>query len=700
MIRSCALILAVAMLVFWQAPTRASGDFYEPPAWKLAHPWFSGVDNMALIGPGNDTRANLLLFLFDLRGKAPTVSGAQDPMHDWASMKDLFYPRPEGADSGYAEGEGSRCRSNGDGITAFETAVGTARVSADERTALIAARRALQPNCASQTDDAAMTAALANLKSAEAKAFGRYLQGARAFYDGDFDGAAAQFGALKNASQPWLKETACYMLGRVEVNRAQVGAYDEYGFPRNFDKIDHKVINAAASGLNAYVQQFPKGQYAASARGLLRRVYWLGQDSGRLSALYAAMMAQPAAARGIDDVALAEEIDSKLLGTIKPEAVGDPVLLAVSDLQRMRKTGGDEASAQLAIGELQAQRPKFASNPALFDYLLATHAFYVANNPREVMRLIPDASHQASFSYLQFSRQTLRGMALDAVKDRNARGFWLDLMAGAKSPLQRPALELALAYHDEWSGGIAKVFAADSPVKNRAIRDILLMNIAGPALLRQQARDAGATKHERQLALFTLLYKDLTRGGYQGFLDDLALVPPHASAEFNGYDLRGSDEIGVGLFAQSTNLGDYGCPALKETATQLLRAPKAPKYLLCLAEFMRVNGFDQFVLDADKRVSSYTGEKRTPDELGDSKPEFPGGLYSRLEVYKGVLANPASSANDKAYALYRAINCYGPSGNNSCGGVEVPEPQRKAWFTRLKKEFGTTEWARDQKYYW
>ena len=67
---------------------------------------------------------------------------------------------------------------------------------------------------------------------------------------------------------------------------------------------------------------------------------------------------------------------------------------------------------------------------------------------------------------------------------------------------------------------------------------------------------------------------------------------------------------------------------------------------------------------------------------------------------EAIIADPAAAPADKAYALYRAVNCYGPSGNNSCGGVEVPPAQRKAWFLRLKKDYPTTSWARDQRYFW
>ena len=85
--------------------------------------------------------------------------------------------------------------------------------------------------------------------------------------------------------------------------------------------------------------------------------------------------------------------------------------------------------------------------------------------------------------------------------------------------------------------------------------------------------------------------------------------------------------------------------------------------------------------------------------MGGGQSQFPGAPYSRLEVYKAVIANPTATANDKAYALYRAVVCY-DHGSNDCGGVEVDQPQRAAWFRRLKQDYPATRWAKMADYYW
>jgi len=343
---------------------------------------------------------------------------------------------------------------------------------------------------------------------------------------------------------------------------------------------------------------------------------------------------------------------------------------------------------------LEAQKPYFARQAPLYEYLLASYAFYVEKKPADVLQLIPDAARERTFSYLQFSRQMLRGMALEAVKDHNALGFWMQMLPGATQAFQRPALELAIAYHHERAGSVSRVFDADSPVHYPYLREVLLVTVADAALLRKQAKDARAPQRERDIALFTLLYKEATRGHAADFLNDLPFVPPNAPQDgyFSVADTVDIEKapVPLGLFTNAKNNGEYGCPALRETQAQLLKESDNPKALLCLADFFLANGMTISNADMQPR----------PEDLGGTQSLFPGGPYVRMLAYQSVLANPRAGADDKAYALYRAVRCYAPSGYNGCGGKDVPLAQRKAWFLRLKNDYPSSRWARELKYYW
>lgn len=675
----------------------ASADMSPTPTWKLIHRDLSGSDNMALIGPGNDTRVNLIWFFSDRAGGAKAQGSGPyvKSLFDYWALREMLYPRAKSED-GY-DYSGSRCDTNKGGSAAFKAAVeADKRVPAAEQALLISTRDAIEPNCESASG--ATETLPGQITSAAGKGFAIYLSGTNAFYGGDYASARSSFAMLSGADNAWVKETAAYMLGRVELNRAAAIAFGEWG-EFEVEKVDKSAASAAGKALGAYLSAYPKGRYATSAKGLMRRVHWLSGDSDALASEYAALADAPGSINHAD---LAEEVDLKLLPWLTTNTAADPILLATLDLKRMRSPdslyGDGLIGSPLTLDELQAQRPRFASNTALFEFLVATHHFHVGGKPQEVLKLIPDAAKNTNFSYLDFSRQMLRGLALEATGDRNARGFWLEMIDGAKQPMQRQAIELAIGMHDERAGQLGKVFDAQSQVRDPAVREILLTQIAGPDLLRVQSKDSRASKRERDVALYTLLYKSLTRGAYRDFVSDVKAVPAGASTEgsYWGIDYWGASNpeelaaVPLGQFTSGEVSDDYPCPSLTETVTTLSVNAKQPKALLCVSDFLRLNGFDQYWMDW----------KREPDELGGTKTLFPGKQITRQAIYQQLIADPSVGGEDKAYALFRAVWCYGPSGNNSCDTEDVPVATRKGWHDRLKRDYPNSKWAKSLKYYW
>lgn len=674
-----ALMFFLPALLLWPAAAQASGDVGCRPRWSHSVIERSGCGNRAALTPANDTRVNLVLLMLEERGA--TLTGGPGPLppveFSWFDFR-RWHVAPADDRVGYAVGEGSRCRSNEGGAADFVVAVRAARGLSDaDRAALIAAREAYRPNCEAAKPFAPPAVARGAQPSAD------YLAAAAAFYAGDFGAAARGFAELADARDPWLAETARYMAGRVEVNRAQVGAFDEWGYPANFNKIDRAVLARAEAGLDGYLARHPRGRYALSARGLLRRVWWLRGDRRRLATAYAALMRQDPVARGMDDLTLAEEIDTKL-GDVKPGETTDPLLLAVALLKRMRD---DEA---MTVAALDEQRAAFAGEPALWTLLRATAGLHVVTRPAEALRLLPDQPARAS-TPLAFSGQLLRAMALEATRDPGAREHWLRLLPASPAPLQRSLAELGLALHEERAGRLPALLATGSPLTTPVIRETLLLRAADAALLRRAARDTGAPRHERELALFVLLYKQLGRGQYAGFLQDLAMLPADAPADLPGWGgLIATERVPLGLFGPATDRGDYDCPALRQVAEMLAANPRQAKARLCLADFFRANGFDDN--DVDERPAA--------DELGGARALFPGTPWRRATVYDELIADPATPADDRAYALYRAIRCYAPNARTSCGGPEVPLAQRKAWWERLTRIHWRSPWAKKQTFYW
>jgi hypothetical protein len=290
-------------------------------------------------------------------------------------------------------------------------------------------------------------------------------------------------------------------------------------------------------------------------------------------------------------------------------------------------------------------------------------------------------------TYLAFSRQVLRGMALEAQNDRaGARALWLQLVPLAQPQFQRPLLDLALGMNAERDGRLAEVFAAGSTVRDPEVREILLKYDAPPALLMQQVK-TGASDRERRVALYTLLSKDILRGRYAAFAADSTPVLPPAPAQPNPNDPMGA-EPDLKVVRWTGHKEGYLCEGLSALTRSLAAAPQNPHNLLCLGEFVRLNDLD--------------GTSRGPpaDELGGAPTLFPGQTFARFDAYKAVIADPKTPPDDRAYALYRAINCYAPSGNNACDGKDVPQSERARWFHTLKSEYPKSPWAQALKYYW
>lgn len=676
----------------------------ESPTWSVEKSGYDPYGSGAILSPANDTRANLMLLLADRQAVPLTVPGADKPaiplvMMPWDVMSERAVPPAPAPTANDISNDGamSRCQTLASGAADCKAALMASKASPADKTALAAARDAMHSDCEAQQVTVVGTAPA----SPVGRAYAAYMLGAADFYGGRFDEATARFSALASADDPWLHETARYMLARNALNKAIDRSMGEYGDLVEVPKRDRASAMAAQSAFTAYLKAYPKGRYADSASGLIRRAYWIAGDGNALAATYDHALTN---VRGADDaVSLIDEVDYKLLLGIPDGRSQAPLLLAVQDLEAMRGASerdgvgdADETKPRLTKADLDRQAPIFAKDPALYGYLQAAHAFWVRKDAKTALALIPDAAHQPKFSYVEFSRQMLRGMALDAVKDRNARGFWLSLMPGATQPYQRGAVELVLASHDERSGRPEAVFAQGSPITHPVMRDLLLEFTAGPALLRQQVR-TGQSAHEQKVAQFILLAKGLQRGFYRDFVADSASIlggGDDSAGSFWGaqyYNTEYNTELADPPLAKFLAKPDpkTGCAGIRVVAGALAADATAVRSRLCLAEFLRTQGFDNFEFD---KAPEWSG-------LGSGPAQFPGKPYVRMATYQSVLASPKASADDKAFALNRMIRCYAPSGYSSCGD-DQPQAIRKAWYDELKAKYPASPWARELRYYW
>ena len=713
--------LALALLAGISLPAQASSDDTCYPDWRVSRDSLDACSNQPFLSPGNDSRVNLRLLLADKKAAAltpnalseddlaqgfgpvpfpvyrltpvPATNDEPDNQPDTsrtaeldALLKPLGIQRDsaEAAGDAFLSGEGSRCRSNNDdSATAFISQVIKADVPAAERDALVKARLQLLTTCNSDGQVVAEP-----IDSSNGRLLRTYLQAAADFYSGRFNEAERGFAAASSSELPWLKETALYLAARTSLNQAQAEAFDQYDMPQ-LEHVDKTALAAAEQGFLHYLKTYPQGEYAASARGLLRRVYWLADDADKLAQAYAWQLTQATEAeRNVSQDELVEEADLKLL-MIYRGTIPTPMVQLVTDLMSMRA----HTPPSLTRADLDAQKAVFANDPALYDYLQAAFALYVEHQPDTALKHLPK-DVPSSLDYFAFSQQTLRALALEAKQDwKGAEALWLQLLPLARQPLQRDQLELALAMNYERSGQLAKVFAADSPISAKQVRYILLRNVAGPELLRQQIAQA-SDPLERQTAQFVLLYKDLLRSQFATFADDFKQLPAAAPEDklgtSLGYVYSGGQALKLFQWNGDKAESGYVCPSIAQTAATLQNDAKNPQGLNCFGEFILRNNLDGMPLE----------QARAAGSLGSTASDFKGETFSRLDGYKQVVGNAKAPKNDKAYALFRAINCYAPAGYNSCGGQDVEPAVRKAWFRQLKSGFADTQWGKSLQYYW
>lgn len=698
-------ILGFIFLLLSSSALYASGDFgCASPKGSIFFRAYDSCNSVPFLSPANDTRLNLELLLID----AGKLTGSLSPSQQYPAQKgvpQLLVPfdwedwqvrdprTPAGAASAsgsadasdYAQGEGSRCKSAGDGLEAFNKAVNaSAALLKDDASILIAARGALTPDC--NSNKKSDWNAPQGLHSALGREFATYIAGANAFYAGDFPTAFRNFDSLKKSSNPWLKETSRYMVGRSMLNGASLAAFGQWGDFKP-ELVNKSNLKDAEDAFNAYLHDFPNGIYAASARGLLRRVYWLGDDETKLAEAFdRALGDSEKGANNVTVTELVQEADSKLLTSVNSDKVQSAQFLAIVDLMRMR--GSDEqvqssstkasANASFTLADLEKQKDRFASNKALFEYLLAAYHLYVDNKPDQVLTLLPDPTG-ARFNNFAFSQQTLRVLAMDASHQFDAeRKLLLQMLPLATLPLESEQLQLALARLDEQTGHLDGVFAAGSPIQDKAIRTIVVEHDASAEMLRQRIHDPKESPDLAEAALYVLLYKELMGGKYEAFQTDLALVPAHPPQSLAPFAATGE--------GKETS---YRCPVLREVAGALEHDGNEPRSLNCVGELVRLHGVE------------YSQDLEPPKtELGGSNSLFPDISFSRLDNYLNVIANKQADADSRAYALARAVRCYEPSGYNGCGKQDIPQSTRKQWFLTLHKEYPNSMWAKSLKYFW
>lgn len=596
----------------------------------------------------------------------------------------------------------------------FQVLLDDAALSAEQRTALAQARLDQLPNSAESHPPEQRFPA-----DSHAADLQNYLIAAGLFYEGDFAAAAQKFGELVNAKQPWVAETSAYMLIRTALNQSVQNAQDKYGF-LDITQSDRDLVAQAIAQTDNYLKQYPQGQYAASAAGLYRRLYWFAGDWSGLAARAEQAMAQAGDVQQLQ--ALINEADVRLLSEGRYEqgqqyfsylsSADTPVLTLTQTLRRMRAgynenypdpaagaPAADARPAAVSEDEITGYRPLFekAGMMPAWDYLHLAWLFHQKRDYAAVVAAVAPATAETPLTNsATFSQQVLKGLALRAMNQpQEEEQHWRHLLGLKTGYTQQQFLQMMLGNILAAQGKTAAAFKPDSPVTNLRFRALLLKTAADQHLLRQQAAE-GASNAERTIALHTLLLERLTAGDYQAYLQDKALkkglapLPLRKAGEDDEAQGDYFNDVDLALFdwkGENTEKGYY-CAPLDETARALVKNAQDGHALNCVGEFFRL-------------TQAHTDT--WPEGGMQWRRSGPSPVYLgqyRLTLYQQVMQSPNAEPEDVSYALYRAIMCFAPSGSNDCDGQEIDKAQRKAWYQRLKTEFKASPWAQRLRYYW
>lgn len=698
-IHSALFTSSIPFVIFFSMQSHAGMDIYCEPSTLIQTNAYTACDELPALTPANDNQTNMLLLLSDLgiakfnihedKSTLWRTSYSKVPFEVSSIMSTSSNKLPNARkplktpDLSFNE----HCNSIQNGAQAFiEQVKKDSKLSSSEKDTLIRERQKIN-DC-----DNKLTLLSVNPNwSVSARQYASYLNATISFYNANFSTATKIYSVLTNVDQPWLKETSQYMLIRSALNEAYQSGLGEYG-DLDHDKLNQSLLTNFFNNITQYFKLYPQGQYAASARGLLRRGFWLSGKHDLLINEYVWQINNPkSSVYNLELPNLPYELDRHVFQSkrLNVKNLKDPFFLTIYDLMHMRKIQSSD-DIVISWAELNAQKNYFKDAPELFQYLQANHLFYVQNKAQEALKYLPQRAPSSINSYLQLSQLLLKGRILEASgRNQATQKYWENLLSISKTAEQRGLAELMLYRYYAQQQNTAQFIGSSAKIKQAYLQQQYLVDAANEQSLMSVVKNNVATQDQKNVALYTLLNKSLAYQNFDLFNQAYTELPTNA-AQFNSEQntaekYRYQPPFANFLWKGITVSNSIKCPDLATLTKQLQANPKDLSLQLCLGEYARSSQAYSMV------DLSYQSD--------DSPQSFKGRYFARGDVYKNIIKTGTKSELT-AYALYRAIQCYAPSGNNECQDKDVSKSVRKQWFDQIKRDYPETSWAKSLKYYW
>ena len=683
---------ALFLLYSFHSNTYAGSDEYCQPSLNILGHQYDACNSLPILDPGNDNRVNMVLLLKDLQlAQVTALSGDEDlyqanygivPFEAETYLQHtqnlITNTRQSNASENLTGYE--HCSNLVGGERSFIKVVeNDASLSTAEKDALLKARLKIK-DCYAKYPFLTIDKST----SLTYQQFASYLNGSIAFYNGNFATAEKIFAALTTASQPWVKETAQYMLIRSKLNKTYAAATNEYG-DLNLDQLNKIELADFLNSITHYLKLYPNGTYAASARGLMRRAFWLlGRQDLLVQELVWQFNHPKSPYYNLEMQNLPAEIDRRIFASqyFNPQHFKDPFFLTIHNLMQMRSSS-DSDQHVISWDALNAQKEYFKNQPELFRYLQAMHLFFIQNKATEALNLLPAKLHMNTAVGL--SQIFLKGRILEKTNSQQAVAYWESQYKNSRTAEQKALFELALFHHYKKSHNYAAFIGTQAKISQLNLQYLYLDQYADLPSLNHIIQGNIATQLQKDIALNTLLSRTLLQSKYQELEKSLDYLPKDAAqykASSKQTRYQKAPPLANYLWQGLQITPNLKCPNLKTLAGQLADQPNDLTLQLCLGEYMRSN-------DGSHLTLGYADQSYEPIQ----------GLFSRGAVYRKIIST-VPKGELHAYALYRSIQCYAPSGYNDCQDDEVPKSTRKQWFDQLKQQYPDTSWAKSLKYYW
>lgn len=636
---------------------RASGDpcTYDASVLYFSRPALDVcTTDLPFLDPHNDTQTNLSLLIQNY------------------FLPDKPIPQPNTA------WEGSSCVSNTEETAEkFNQAVNGSPLSDIDKQRLIAVRKSILTICSEPTENQLSGADLEPLPKSD---FVTYLAGAKALYTGEYTDAREKFSQLVSASAPWLAETSQYLVGRTYQLEAQ-GDWDGY----TAHQADSDLIQKSIAALNEYLKRYPKGSYAASAIGLIRRGRHLDDDENYQALLIADFTRALESHDGGRALAMVPEFDAPWSNDLAAFADSQNAFAVVMSLLYEARASSKATDAS----PRNLNQALFAAYPGLYEVAVAASALKNGDKQHALELLEHPASPE---KIIQASSLSLEAQLLEQLGQYGpARERWLKLYQWAADPASPQPRALMPVYQNSEAPGIKERVASalirnyfrsgdiDTVLRNQdkifypgALKQVVDKVLPEPVLQKLVA-ESGYDAASKAESVRALLYRHLYLERWKEFAALFPQADDEVKAEFN---------------------------VTVDAASLLAKNPKDPRGLLDIGYFLQESAASprSFIATsaADPLLGEFSGKtgfKSSDDKLERREP---------FDYYQAALQNaPGAKGELRAEVLYRLIRCFrfsycAPSDPKNKWPLEV----RKRWFSELKSKYPQSSWAKELKYYY